>query len=74
MGEHAASIHLKRMKRFCYVSALVTIRFDLVAADGVKSVFFGGKGLCFAQLADRMRAVPSSYNGQNRGEDSYSRP
>ena len=59
--------------------------FDLITAGGVKSVFFGGEGLFFAQLtgpgkvwiqslpfarlAGRMFAAAAG-RGQNRGEGS----
>lgn len=70
----------------CVAAFTPTVDFDLVAAGGVKSVFFGGEGLFFARLtgpgkvwiqslpfsrlAGRMLAAAGAYGGQNRGEGS----
>jgi uncharacterized protein (TIGR00266 family) len=69
----------------CVAAYSPTVDFDLVAAGGVKSVFFGGEGLFFARLtgpgkvwiqslpfsrlAGRMLQAASG-GGQNRGEGS----
>ncbi|WP_091736442.1 TIGR00266 family protein [Phenylobacterium immobile] len=69
----------------CVAAFTPTIDFDLVAAGGVRSVFFGGEGLFFARLtgpgkvwiqslpfsrlAGRMLAA-AAMGGQNRGEGS----
>ncbi|KKC24551.1 AIM24 family protein [Sphingomonas sp. SRS2] len=70
----------------CLAAYTPSVEFDLVAAGGVKSVFFGGEGLFFARLtgpgkvwiqslpfsrlAGRMLAAAGSRGGQNRGEGS----
>jgi uncharacterized protein (AIM24 family) len=70
----------------CLAAYTPTVDFDLVAAGGVRSVFFGGEGLFFARLtgpgkvwiqslpfarlAGRMLAAAGSMGGQNRGEGS----
>jgi uncharacterized protein (TIGR00266 family) len=69
----------------CLAAYTPTVDFDLVAAGGVRSVFFGGEGLFFARLrgpgkvwiqslpfsrlAGRMLAAAGG-GGQNRGEGS----
>jgi len=70
----------------CLAAYTPSVDFDLVAAGGVRSVFFGGEGLFFARLtgpgkvwiqslpfsrlAGRMLAAAGSKGGQNRGEGS----
>jgi uncharacterized protein (TIGR00266 family) len=70
----------------CIAALQPTVGFDLVAAGGVKTMFFGGEGLFFARLqgpgkvwiqslpfarlAGRMLAAAGSMGGQNRGEGS----
>jgi len=70
----------------CLAAYTPSVDFDLVAAGGVKSVFFGGEGLFFARLtgpgkvwiqslpfsrlAGRMLAAAGSRGGPNRGEGS----
>jgi uncharacterized protein (TIGR00266 family) len=70
----------------CLAAYTPGVEFDLVAAGGVKSMFFGGEGLFFARLtgpgkvwiqslpfsrlAGRMLAATGSRGGQNRGEGS----
>jgi uncharacterized protein (TIGR00266 family) len=70
----------------CLAAYTPGVEFDLVAAGGVKSVFFGGEGLFFARLtgpgkvwiqslpfsrlAGRMLAAAGPRGGQNRGEGS----
>lgn len=70
----------------CLAAYTPGVDFDLVAAGGVRSVFFGGEGLFFARLtgpgkvwiqslpfsrlAARMFAAASSRGGGNRGEGS----
>ena len=70
----------------CLAAYTPAVEFDLVAAGGVRSVFFGGEGLFFARLtgpgkvwiqslpfsrlAGRMLAAAGSFGGQNRGEGS----
>jgi len=69
----------------CLAAYTPSVEFDLVAAGGVRSVFFGGEGLFFARLrgpgrvwiqslpfsrlAGRMLAAAGG-GGQNRGEGS----
>jgi uncharacterized protein (TIGR00266 family) len=69
----------------CIAAYTPSVDFDLVAAGGVRSVFFGGEGLFFARLtgpgkvwiqslpfsrlAGRMLAAAAG-RGQNRGEGS----
>ena len=69
----------------CIAAFTPSVDFDLIAAGGVKSVFFGGEGLFFARLtgpgkvwiqslpfarlAGRMMAAAAG-RGQNRGEGS----
>ena len=70
----------------CLAAMTPTVDFDLIAAGGVKSMFFGGEGaffarlrgpghvwiqsLPFSRLAGRMLAAAGSRGGQNRGEGS----
>lgn len=70
----------------CLAAFTPSVDFDLVAAGGVKSMFFGGEGLFFARLtgpgkvwvqslpfsrlAARMFAAAGSRGGSNRGEGS----
>ncbi|MEA3541126.1 MAG: AIM24 family protein [Pseudomonadota bacterium] len=70
----------------CLAAMTPSVEFDLVAAGGVKSMFFGGEGaffarlrgpghvwiqsLPFSRLAGRMLAAAGSRGGQNRGEGS----
>ena len=70
----------------CLAAYTPSVDFDLVAAGGVRSVFFGGEGLFFARLrgpgkvwiqsmpfarlAGRMLAAAMPYGGQNRGQGS----
>lgn len=70
----------------CLAAYTPSVDFDLVAAGGVRSVFFGGEGLFFARLtgpgkvwiqslpfsrlAARMFAAASPRGGSNRGEGS----
>jgi uncharacterized protein (TIGR00266 family) len=70
----------------CIAALQPSVGFDLVAAGGVKTMFFGGEGLFFARLqgpgkvwiqslpfarlAGRMLAAAGSMGGQNRGEGS----
>lgn len=70
----------------CLAAYTPGVEFDLVAAGGVRSVFFGGEGLFFARLtgpgkvwiqslpfsrlAGRMLAAAGGSGGQNRGEGS----
>lgn len=70
----------------CLAAFTPGVDFDLVAAGGVRSAFFGGEGLFFARLtgpgkvwiqslpfsrlAGRMVAAAGGHGGQNRGEGS----
>ena len=75
-----------RLDTGCLVGFTTGINYDIQLAGGLKSMFFGGEGVClatlsgtgtvwlqslpFSRLADRVIASAPSVGGKDRGEGS----